>query len=371
MICIKCGAELPPGALYCPLCGKKQTATKRSNVHTRGNGTGSAYRRGRSWEAAVVLGYKIGPSGKAIPIRRTKGGFRTKKEALEYIPHLRQEKTKKTPTMADLFAQYQAAGYKKLSASRQEKYRIAWAKMGQIAYIPIDLLTTADLQAVVNDKASTYYPARDIRDLISILYQTAMPDQYVNTNLADFLVLPDLEVKEKEAFSHEEIRKLWEDYDAGNWWTGYVLLMAYTGMMPGELLAARKSSIDWEGHQIIGAGKKTKVRQETPIVLADVILPVLQDLCDHTAGEKLIRINKDHFYEVYYETLARAGCRKLRPYACRHTAATALALENIPPSIIQKIMRHAKFTTTQGYIHINVEPMLEAVNRLASGPDKK
>lgn len=368
MQCIKCGAELPPDALYCHLCGKKQSATKRS-VHARGNGTGSVYRRGKTWEAAVVLGYKMS-NDKAVPIRKTKGGFKTKKEAIEYIPQLKTEKVKTAPTMHDLFEQFKAGKYTKLSASRQEKYEIAWKKMDAIKFFRIDMLTVADLQAVINEKGPSYYTARDIRDLISMLYQLAMADQFVSSNLSEFLVLPDLKTKEREAFTEEEISKLWEDYAAGNWWTGYILLMAYTGMMPGELLGARKDQINWEGKTIQGAGKKTKVRQETPIVLADAILPVLSDLCDHTSGEKLIAINKDNFYTTYYETIERAGCRKLRPYACRHTAATALALENIPPSVIQKIMRHAKFTTTQQYIHVNIDPMLEAVNKLSKQKKK-
>ena len=142
------------------------------------------------------------------------------------------------------------------------------------------------------------------------------------------------------------------------------MLMIYTAMMPGELLDARKDNIDWQGRQIVGAGKKTKERKETPIVLADFILPVVADLCEHTDGDKLIKINKDRFYETYYSVLERAGCRRLTPYSCRHTAATTLALENIPPSIIQKIMRHAKFSTTEKYIHINIEPMREAINLL-------
>lgn len=365
MKCIKCGADLPPGALYCHICGKKQTAIgSQTHGRTRGNGTGSVYKRGRSWEAAVVLGYKLSDTGRAVPIRRTKGGFKTKKAAIDYLPKLRQERIRTVPTMADLWAQYQSGAYKKLSASRQEKYRIAWAKVPEIQYQRIDQLTTADLQEVVNTHGPTYYTARDIRDLISILYQLAGADQFVSSNLSEFLVLPDKEEKEKAAFTAEEVGKLWEDYAAGNWWTGYILLMCYTGMMPGELLGAPQSAIDWEHCEIVGAGKKTAVRKAIPIVLADIIIPVLHDLCDHTSGDKLIRINKDNFYKQYYETLARAGCRRLTPYACRHTAATALALENIPASVIQRIMRHAKITTTQQYIHIDVNPMLEAVNRL-------
>lgn len=360
--CIKCKTELPEGALYCPACGKKQASTKRPG-RSRANGTGAIYKRGKTWEVAVVLGYKL-VDGKSVPIRKTKGGFKTKKGAAEYIPRLKIEKPRTVPTVNALWEQYKAAQYKKLSKSQQETYDIAWKKLAAIQFRTIDQLTVADLQAVINSKASTFYPARDIKGLISKLYQLAMADQFVTTNLSEFLVLPNLETKEREAFTADEISKLWEDYTAGNWWTGYVLLMIYTGMMPGELLSARKSQIDWEGKQILGAGKKTKVRKETPIVLADIIIPVLSDLCDHNEGEKLITINKDNFYVRFRETLERAGCRPLKPYSCRHTAATSLALENISPSVIQKIMRHAKFTTTQQYIHIDIDPMLEAVNRL-------
>lgn len=362
--CIKCKAELPDGAIFCPFCGKKQVTQKKSATR-RANGSGSVYKRGKTWEAAVVLGYNI-ENGKAVPIRVTKGGFKTKREAADYLPTLKNEKHRATPTLRDLWIQYQnSKKYQKLSDSRKEKYRIVWNKIEKDCFVQIDLLTVADLQDMVDRNAKTFYPARDIKDLLSKLYQLAMPDQYVKINLAEYIELPDLNAKTQEAFPAEDITKLWNDYLAGNWWTGFILLMIYTGMMPGELMCGLKSQIDWKGKQIRGAGKKTKERKETPIVLADVIIPVLDDLCNHTPGEKLISINKDNFYTRYYETLERAGCKRLPPYSCRHTAATSLALENVPPSVIQKIMRHAKFSTTQQYIHIDLDPMLAAVNRLA------
>ena len=361
--CIKCKQPIPENALFCHLCGKKQSVQPRPGVR-RGNGTGSVYKRTRGWEAAVVLGYKL-TDGKAIPIRRTKGGFKTKKEAIDYLPLLRQEKTHNVPTLNDLYYGFKnSKHFGRLSDSRKEKYAIAWKKIEAETYIRIDKLTVADLQVMVDTHASTFYPARDLKDLLSKLYQRALPDQYVQSNLAEYIELPDLTAKEREAFSSEDVAKLWDDYMQGNWWTGYVLLMIYTGMMPGELLQALKSQIDWEGKQIRGAGLKTKERKQTPIVLADILLPVLADLCNHTPGEKIISINKDRFYTQYYETLERAACKRLPPYSCRHTAATALVLKNIAPSVIQKIMRHSKFTTTQQYIHIDLDPMLQAVNQL-------
>lgn len=364
MNCIKCGCSIPDGSAFCNLCGKRQSGKARS-PRRRGNGEGSVYKRGSTWTAAVVLGYRLNDDGKAVPVRRKKGGYRTKKEALAAISELRSGKTGRTaPTVEDLWNQFQQGKCKKLSESRQEKYRIAWPKLADIRFTRIDQLTTADLQAVVS-QAATYYPARDIRDLLSMLYQLALPDQFVSSNLADFLVLPDKNEAKQDAFTAEEIQKLWSHYAADNWWTGYILLMCYTGMMPGELLSARKDMVDLKAKTITGAGKKTAERKAVPIVLADVIIPVLEDLMQHTQGDKLIRINKDRFYKVYYEAIESAGVRRLTPYSCRHTAATALAKENIPPSVIQKIMRHASFQTTQHYIHIDTDPMHQAVNRLS------
>ena len=362
MQCQKCKTELADGSRFCHICGNPVSGKHRPSGRRRGNGEGSVYQVGNTWTAAVVLGYRLGENGKARAVRRKQGGIRTKKEAKAAIAELRQDNKRTVPTLGDLWQQFRQGKYKKLSESRQEKYRIAWPKLAALEFTPIDQLTTADLQASV-DQAKTFYPARDIRDLLSTLYQLAMPDQFVSSNLADFIVLPDLNAKPQEAFTAEEIGKLWSRYEV-DWWVGYILLMCYTGMMPGELLSARKDMVDLKAKTITGAGKKTKERKAVPIVLADVIVPVVDDLMQHTQGDKLIRINKDRFYKVYYEAIEAAGCRRLPPYACRHTAATALAESNIPPSVIQKIMRHSSFQTTTRYIHIGTDPMLDAVNKL-------
>ena len=366
--CIKCAATLPADALFCPYCGKRQSQAQRQT--RRGNGTGSVCKRGKVWEAAVVLGYKI-ENGRSVAIRRSKRGFKTKKEATDYLPVLRQEKCRKVPTLNDLWYRFRnSRQFEGLSESRKEKYSIAWKKLGSESFVNIDQLTVADLQGMVDRHAKSYYPARDLRDCLSKLYQLALPDQFVSINLAEYIELPPQNSKEREAFSKEDIAKLWEDYAAGNTFSGYILLMIHTGMMPSELLGLRKDLIDWKNKMICGAGKKTKVRKETPIVLADCIIPVLADLCEHSDGDKVLHINKDRFYTKYYETLERAGCKRLTPYSCRHSTASTLALENIPPSVLQRIMRHSRFSTTEHYIHINVDPLLEAVNQLKK-PEKK
>ena len=365
MLCRKCKKELPDGSVFCCWCGIRQEI--KHSPRTRPNGSGSAFKRGKTWMIEVVIGYDP-DSGR--PVRRTKGGFRTKTEALAYAPTLKCEtRASKVYHLAMYYQVWSQTA--NLSKSKETAYRIAWEKLSPIAYTPVRDLDISTLQSLVSEKAPTYYPARDMRTLLSHLFKLAIADQQVTVNLAQYIKLPSLEEESPEPFTESELSSFWSSYDAGDTFVGYILLMVYTGMMPGELFIFRKDMIDWDQRLIIGCGLKTKVRKSTPIVVADCILPVLQLLCDSTPGEKVLRMNRDHFYEEFHLALSRCGCRNLTPYACRHTTATALALgDNVAPSVIQKVMRHSKFTTTQRYIHPDVSDALAAVNTLHSTPNK-
>ena len=82
MKCRKCRAETPENAKYCPSCGAKLSTQQAAK--SRGNGTGTVYRRGKTWTAAKTLGYYVSEDKLHREVR-TKGGFKTKREALEYI----------------------------------------------------------------------------------------------------------------------------------------------------------------------------------------------------------------------------------------------------------------------------------------------
>ena len=367
MQCIKCGVDLPDGAVFCHMCGRKQTppAPKRQRTKARGNGTGTAYKRGKTWTARIVLGYYVGDDGKRHARTANRGGFATKKEALDYIPKLKAEAERSaTLTLSGYWEFYEAKKLPELSRDKQTAYRIAWRRWSSLATRKLEDLKIETLQAAMDEAANTYYTARDMKNLMSHFYKHALANQTVSVNLAQYLQLPPANASEQTPFDAEELDLLWKDFAAGNTFTGYILLMIYTGMMPGELLQARKEHIDWDGKQIRGAGLKTATRKAAPIVLADVILPVLRVLVDTSHGEKLIHINKDNFYKEYYATLERIGTRRLPPYSCRHTTGTDLAKAAVPAFTIQKIMRHAKITTTQHYTHMDATDALSGVNAL-------
>ncbi len=358
MICRKCKETVPDG-MYCSACGAKQDIAHRTK---RGNGTGSVFRRGKFWYAQITL-YSFEKDGKTRQKRKTKGGFAAKKDALEYLSTLKSAEARTSPTLLKLYESFEAHDLPKLSASKQIAYKKARERADAIIGKRIDELTVEQMQTVV-DAAGSHYKARDIKNLLSKLYQLAMPEQYVSQNLAKFVSLPELEEKEPVPFTQDEVDKLWEAFADGETFVGYLLLMIYSGMMPGELFACKKSMIDLDRCEIYGCGKKTKTRKTNAIVFADCVSPVVSELMDWQRGDKLVNVHETVWYNRYHETLQRLGIRDLPPYSCRHTTGTEAARQNLNAAIVQKIMRHAKITTSQRYIHLGTEDTHSGINTI-------
>ena len=343
---------------------------KKRRTKSRGNGTGTAFKRGNSWTAQVVVGWKIIAEDKPLrAITRSKGGFKTRDAALQYCPVLKaggHQKPQSAPTVMKYWDTFMDGPYKALSASKQQAYRTAWKKLESIQHVPIDQLTVADLQQVVSEKCSSYYTTRDVRALLISLYRIAAAEGWVRQEIPTFIQLPALEETEQTPFSETEQANLWKLYEAGDLRAAAPLLMIYTGMMPGEAMALKVEQIDLEGHRIHGAGMKTKVRKATDIVLAEAIVPLVQDLIDHAQESGYIwkRVEKE-WYDNYYAALEAAKCRRLTPYSCRHTTATALAItEGIAPQTVKKVMRWSTAKMLDRYAHPDQADTLAAVNQI-------
>lgn len=376
MTCFKCRAELPEGALYCPACGKKQVAEKRKG-RARSNGTGTAYKRGRTWtgQAPGYTTVEQTPDGglRTVRHRPTKGGFATKTEALAWAAAQRGDIEPVPPTLLELWEGWSANDMERLSRDKITAYRKARERLEPIIARRIDTLTLDDLQRTVNASTSTYYTARDVKSLLSHLYKRAMASGggsgKITVNIARYIVLPVLDEQEPEPFDEQEVAAIWTAWDGGDVMAGYLLLMIYTSMMPGELLACRADMIDYGRHEIYGCGRKTKKRRDVPIVFPAFLSPVLERLAELASPNtgRLWARNKDRLYHEYHQFTARIGVRDLPPYACRHTTATAAVKKGVELPVVQQIMRHAKLSSTERYIHVSTEAAHAGINKLDKG----
>lgn len=366
MICVKCGADVPDMP-FCGACGWKQERAAPQR-HRRGNGQGRVWKRGSTWYAQVTLysTFKEQEDGskKKIQRYRTRGGFPTKKAALAALEDLKAPSSKDAKPLLHYYDLYEANLLPKISKDRQTGMKKARERLDSIMGRKIDTLSISDLQAVV-DTAPSFYTARDMKTVLSKCWSFALADQVVSVDLPKHITLPELEEKTGEPFTQLEVAALWKAWSDGHDFTGYILLMIYSGMMPGELLRCRVDQVDLEACEIRGAGLKTDKRKEVPIVFPSALRPLVESLLSASSGDKLLHINKDRFYDDYYAALESAGVRKLPPYSCRHTTGTEAARLNLSASVVQNIMRHAKITTTQRYVHLTSKDAHEGLDQLS------
>ena len=337
----------------------------------RGNGQGSAIKRGKTWTAIVTVGWTnpAHPGEPKKPIRRSKGGFPDKKSAIAYCPVLLAggiEPRKQPPRLSEYWTTYSEGKMKEISRGEQSAYRTAWKKLTPIHDVRVDCISVDLMQKTIDAACSTFDPAKDCRSLLTNLFEIAAAEKMASETLPSFITLPQHEETEPIPFNADEQKAIWKAYDDGDIRAAVPLLMIYTGMMPGELMALRVEHIDLESRTIMRAGLKTKVRKRTPVVLADCILPVVQDLIDHAMPSGYIwSRNEKKWYDNYYAVIEAAGCRKLPPYSCRHTTATALAVDqNVAPQTIKKIMRWSSTKMLDHYAHPDTQDALDGVNKI-------
>ena len=201
----------------------------------------------------------------------------------------------------------------------------------------------------------------------------------ITQNLSDFLVLPELEEKEAVPFTEKEVALLWKHYDAGCSFIGYILLLIYSGMMPGELFICKKNMVDLDKCEIHGAGAKTKVRRKAAIVFPDILKPVVEKLLSmksrngNAKNEKLLTMNRDNFYDKFYEVVEQAGIdnpknekgeHRITPYSCRHTYGTEAVKLGAHPEVIKKMLRHSNTKMQEKYTHLDSKDVHSIVNKM-------
>ena len=361
MECKKCGKELDEAWIACPFCATK---IAKARAKKRGNKEGSVYKRGKTWTARITTETYL-VDGKVKQKRPSKGGFATKAEASMYLSTLKKAPSKKVPSLETYYDTYLNGKMAKLSESKKTAYKIAWNKLQQVKSLPIDTISVGDLQLIINEKCPTYYPARDMRVLLNQLYKLAAAEGNANPALPGLLELPSLEEKEQEPFTEEEQKLLWKSYEAGNINAALPLIMIYTGMMPGEMRILETSMIIWDEQKIVGAGLKTKIRKKSAVLLSDSIMPVLESVANGKEG-RLYPMNEDDFYALYYHALTDAGItRHLTPYSCRHTTATALAIDKtVAPQTVMRIMRWSSTKQLDRYAHPSDTDARQALDSL-------
>lgn len=362
-MCKKCGQEMPDEAIYCMMCGKKLTIPKKA-VKQRGNGQGTVYKAPNGkYVAEVTLYFYLDSNGKRHRKKKTKY-FDKKKDAVAALPEmLRSGAAIKPTSLSELHEVFlHSKKYDALSDSQKNKLRYAWDKLRKLHLRDITTLTIDDMQKAIDEQATTFYPAKDMKTVLSHCYTLAIQRELVQYNKTQYLELPALKKTKRDAFHADEIEKIWQAWNSGRTFAGYILIMIYAGLRYGEISTIKKDNIFLDEQYAIG-GIKTEAGIDREIAFADKIMPIVKFFY-HEDSKLLMDIPQQKFYDSYHSMTSELCIRDLPPHCCRHTYFSRLAAENVHEAVITEAGGHKDLSVTMQYIHIPLSEKLSAVNKI-------
>lgn len=184
----------------------------------------------------------------------------------------------------------------------------------------------------------------------------------------------------KDSFSDEEVQKLREDLPEDK--VGHsIRLLLGSGIRVQELLALNKGDIAEDGSMVmvqravkIVDGKAELGPTKSKAGVRAIPIPESYRksalyLREHSgegliwcSGHKNLVYGVGTFRKWYYRALKEVGgVRLLPPHCCRHTYVSRLEAKGISLEKIARLVGHTKITTTNGYLHMQVKTLQDAV----------
>ena len=205
MLCKKCSQELPDNAVYCYLCGKKQTTAPKIRHRKRAHGTGTIRKDSRCRNPYIAIA-PASPNGSGRTYLGSYPDIKSAQAALEdFVKNGRPELY--NATLADIYALWSNVHYEHIADATT--YKAMWKRMEAIYSVKMSDIRAAHFQPFV-DAATSKSAADKIKSLAVMLCRYAMENDLVDKNYAEFVRLPKFEKTEKIIFTAEQLETLWQ-----------------------------------------------------------------------------------------------------------------------------------------------------------------
>lgn len=179
--------------------------------------------------------------------------------------------------------------------------------------------------------------------------------------------LPDVLTEHELAGFLEQLRAEPFEHDL-------VLLVAYTGLRRAELARVRVQDLDLARSVLWVRGKVKEEAAPIAAAVADAARRLVEVVTVRTTGAAgpsgyvvpgVDELQRVHWIDRMFRRWAeRFGDRRFHPHALRHSLATNLVRAGVETGIVQRMMRHSSFTTTQRYVHLVAADLHGASARL-------
>lgn len=143
-----------------------------------------------------------------------------------------------------------------------------------------------------------------------------------------------------------------------------IYLLIDTGIRLNELLHIKVSNINFTNNTILLEITKTHRIRVVPFTEATAYLLKEYIHKNIFKNDHLIDLSLSGIESLFRRIKYRLHLNKFHPHMLRHTLATTLHRNCVSLMIIQKIMGHTNVSTTQRYIHINIDDVVNSYNQV-------
>lgn len=349
--------------------GKCAMATKKAKRQQfrHENGFGSIVKlsgnRRKPFAVRITTGWRDGKQ-----VRKYLGYYVSEAEALMALAEYHKnggDLDLNKVTLEDVYQMWYKRIEQKASTGTLARHKMAHDRFGKLGKKQFKDIKAAHLQDWIDAIELKPRTKTLLRSTLHQLYEYAVQNDIINKNYAKYIEINEKAEKNGNIFSNEEIEFLWtkaDDFDIQN-----ILILIYTGMRVGELLAMNKEDIRLEDGYAIG-GSKTEAGIDRVIPFHDKILPIIRDRVEN------------HKYIVTTERGTRAAYRgtqyrfkKLmedlnwnhKIHDTRKTGVSIMHQAGIPMETIRKIVGHSgKGVTEQVYLYKDPKELVKEVNKI-------
>jgi len=363
--CIKCKATLPEGALFCPLCGKKQTPEQRKR-RKRANGSGTIYKL---------------PGNRSNPWAAKKnnvfiGSFKTyaaAQKALERITDVDvTDKYNLTfPQNYELWRPVHARG---VSKKQMGCYATAYNQSAVLHDRRFRTLRKSDFEAVIlalEECGKAKSTCEKVLQLFGQLSKWAMDEGIVNQNHSKNVKTTAEQKGTKRPFTDAQIKAIMAATSRAK---SVALILIASGARTIEFFNVPLEDC-YEDYFIAGSKtKKGKPEDRRVIPISAVGKDAYREML-HSArasgGQRLIdgyegNRNSVNFQKRDFKQLMEEiGCPDMTPYNCRHTFSTRAVRAGVTPQLLSRMMGHKDIKTAdQHYTHLDVDDILTEASKI-------
>lgn len=276
-------------------------------------------------------------------------------------------------TLAELYYRWLPAHTTNTNPSQSslESYSNSFKHLQALHYEPIQNLKYADYQKILDSmrkRGLSYSSLKKVRSLISLLEKYAVKIELINKCYAPLLSIgKNKAVRPHHPFSRQKINRLWVHCDDSG--VDTVLILLYTGMRVGEMLALQKTDVNIR-QRFIRITKSKTVSGIRVIPIHPRILPLIIARMD-SPGTTLLSDTNGNPYDysryciIWREVMHSINADGHTTHDCRHTVATLLDNAGANETAKRRILGHTGGDVTERvYTHKNIRQLRKCIELL-------